>query len=81
MEDGHARPPCDVEQRGRVYRRPLDQLRAAEDEARVGEGVLEIDDEDGRPFARFDPTLAVAASDPGVIGVQLERDGNSSFAP
>jgi hypothetical protein len=73
MEDWELAAPHRLEQPGRVHGRALDQLGAAEPEGRVGERVLEVDDEHGRSLARLDARLTVAAPDPRIVGSELQR--------
>src|SRR3989442_5526189 len=56
--------------------RPLDrllnELGAAHRKGRIGERILEVDDEHGRPLPRLDRRLSVAAGDPRVVRRELE---------
>ena len=62
--------------------RLLDELGAAHRKGRIGERILEVDDEHGRPLPRLDRHLSVAAGDPSVVRRELEAHQvipNSAF--
>jgi hypothetical protein len=75
LKDRHVGHAGGLEQARGVDRCALDQVGTPKIERGVGERVLEIDHEDGRPLAGLDGSLAVTPLHPGIAGRKLERHG------
>ncbi len=72
LEDGHPRRARDLEQPRRPVNGAHDELGPAHREVGVGERVLEVDHEHGRPLAGLDRALSVSAGDPRIVRRELD---------